>query len=141
VGVLIDTSVLIALERGSEEVRERLAAEPEESAAVSAVTASELLHGVHRADSAVRRGGREDLVEAILATARVLPFDLEVARVHARLWADLAARGEVIGPHDMLIAATALHHRLRVLTHDLRHFGRVEGLAIERVGTAIDSGS
>ena len=68
---------------------------------LSAITASELLHGVHRADGAVRRGRREAFVETILTYLPVLPFTLDIARVHARLWADLQAQGEMIGSHDL----------------------------------------
>jgi len=51
--------------------------------AISAVTASELLHGVHRV-SAAKRGSTEAFVEGLLERLPVLPFDLISARVHAR---------------------------------------------------------
>src|SRR5947209_3955249 len=61
VAYLIDTSIFIAVERSggalSDLLKELGADEP---VALSAITASELLHGVHRADSAVRRGRREE---------------------------------------------------------------------------------
>ncbi|MFL6203309.1 MAG: type II toxin-antitoxin system VapC family toxin [Thermoanaerobaculia bacterium] len=128
--LLIDTSVFIAVERSGqapESLLERLGAEP---VSLSAMTASELLHGVHRADGAVRRGRRERFVERLLLTIPVLPFTLEVARIHSRLWADLQKRGEMIGAHDLVIAATALTHDMTVLTGDQRHFGRIETLKV-----------
>ena len=127
--VLIDTSVFVAIERGG---AERLTLDDirDEDAMVSAVTASELLHGVHRAESAIRRGRREAYVEKVLGSMPILPFDLAVARVHARLWADLSRRGETIGAHDLQIAATALLHRLPLLTHNLRDFRRVPDLRV-----------
>jgi tRNA(fMet)-specific endonuclease VapC len=103
----------------------------EQEVALSAITASELLHGVHRADGAQRRGRREAFVAKILATLPVLSVDLDVARVHARIWADLARRGGGIGMHDLLIAATAVQHELTVATRNARDFERVEGLAFE----------
>jgi predicted nucleic acid-binding protein len=60
----------------------------------------------------------------------VLPVTLEVARFHSRLWAGLQQRGEIIAPHDLLIAATALAHNLTLITDNHRHFGRIEGLKI-----------
>lgn len=98
--------------------------------ALAAITASELLHGVHRADGAVRRGRRETFVEAILHDLPILPFTLETARVHSRLWADLRARGESIGAHDLIIASTALSHGLTLVTADQRHFGRIHELSL-----------
>lgn len=60
----------------------------------------------------------------------VLPFGLPEARRHAELWADLAERGMLIDPHDMLIAATALASGLDVATLNVRHFSRVPGLRL-----------
>lgn len=128
--LLIDSSVFIAIERSGqapESLLERLGDEP---VALSAITASELLHGVHRADGAIRRGRRERFVERLLLAIPVIPFTLEVARTHSRLWADLQKRGDIIGAHDLVIAATALAHDMTVLTGDQRHFGRIDTLKV-----------
>jgi tRNA(fMet)-specific endonuclease VapC len=133
VGFLIDTSVFVSLERRRESLGRRLAELAGHTpVAIAAITASELLHGVHRADGAVRRGAREVLVEQILGGLEVVPFDLPIARMHARLWADLAMRGAAIGAHDMLIAATALVRSDAVLTANVREFERVAGLSVVR---------
>jgi len=128
---LIDTSVFVAMERGLLDLAAIEAHSGPVEMSLSAITASELLHGVHRADSARRRTTRGQLVEGILARFPVLPIDLQVARVHATLWADLRARGTSIGAHDLLIAATALAHGLRIVTRNVRDFERIEGLALE----------
>ena len=62
----------------------------------------------------------------------VLPFDLLVARVHARVSAQLLDAGRLIGAHDLLIAATALAHGYAVLTQNLRDFRRVPGLDVRQ---------
>ena len=128
--LLIDSSVFIALERRAESLASLLNRFGDRPVALSAVTASELLHGVHRADGAVRRGRREAFVEAILQELPILPFTLDIARVHSRLWADLLARGEMIGLHDLLIAATALTHGLTLVSGDQRHFGKIADLKL-----------
>ena len=64
----------------------------------------------------------------MLEALEVLPFDLLVARTHARIWARLAAAGTTVGQHDLQIAATALAHGYRVATGDERSFPRVPGL-------------
>lgn len=137
-GTLLDTTVFIELERairglppGSAmaEVTARLEGqlEPDEEVGIAAITASELLHGVHRA-TPVHRVRREAFVEAVLAAFPPLPFDLLAARAHARLWAGLAAAGLDVGAHDRLVAATAITAGWRVGTANLRHFGRIAGL-------------
>ncbi len=126
--LLIDSSIFIAIERAGNMPPDFPKGLQGETVALAAITASELLHGVHRADSAVRRDRRQRFVEAILSSFRVLPFDLNVARVHSGLWADLQRRGSMIGSHDLLIAATAMTHDFTLLTRDRRDFGRIEGL-------------
>lgn len=129
-GLLIDTSVFVALERRRGEDLGFDPAIVQQESYLSAVTASELLHGVHRARTAAQRARRERFVETILGALPVLPVDLVVARTHARLWADLAMRGVAIGAHDLWIAATALAHDLGVLTANRREFERIEDLEI-----------
>lgn len=137
-GVIVDTSVLIAAERGTFDMAAYLEALGEESVALGAISASELLHGVERARAAVR-AARSSFVEGVLANVPVLPFGLAEARVHARLWAVFAAEGRMIGPHDLQIAATAVATGSTVATLNAAEFRRVPGLnlaAVERFTTA-----
>jgi tRNA(fMet)-specific endonuclease VapC len=140
VGTVLDTTVFVDLERQARATRradlgvllsERLAAAvgEDEEVAIATITASELLHGVHRA-SAEHRGRREAFVETVLSVIPALPFDLLTARVHARLWADLAAAGSDVGGHDRIVAATAISSGWSVATSNLRHFHRIPGLQV-----------
>lgn len=122
-GILFDTSYLIDVERRASTLRES------EEAAVAAITVSELLHGVLRADAA-HRAGRQALVEAILGSVEVVPFDDRIARVHADLWASLEKVGRPLGAHDLLIAATAISLGWPLATLDDRAFARVPGLSV-----------
>ena len=54
----------------------------------------------------------------------------QVARIHASVWATLAAKGEAVGAHDRWIAATALAHGFDLATDDARSFRRIPGLNI-----------
>ena len=129
---LIDSSLFIALERRGQGLAALAAVVPDEPIAMAAITASELLAGVFRANTPERRFRRETFVEAILRQIPILPFDLSVARVHAQIYAELASRGQIIGAHDLLIAATALTHHYAVLTDNVREFGRVPGLIVRQ---------
>jgi tRNA(fMet)-specific endonuclease VapC len=126
---LIDSSVLIAAERGTLDLKQLLPGQKDELV-LSAITASELLHGIYRAGREEIRKRREALVEELLATFAVLPFDLDVARVHAAVWAQLAARGVAVGAHDLLIGATALAHGAALATRDLRSFRKIPNLKV-----------
>ncbi len=127
-GLIIDTGVFIQIERSGVGPATLLDSVGDQPIFLAAISASELLHGVHRANTAIRRGRRGRFVESIFDQVPILPFDLEVARIHSRIWADLASRGQMIGAHDLLIAATALFHQHTVVTSNAREFDRVEGL-------------
>lgn len=81
--------------------------------------------GVHRPDNESRRARRSAFVEVIVGGLYVLDFTPEVARVHAELYADLTARGEMIGAHGLIIAATARFHDMSLLTDNVAEFSRV----------------
>jgi len=131
VGTLIDSSVIVAGERGDVDLDECFAARSDEDFAIAAITASELLHGVHRA-SRRHRPRREAFVEGILARLPVIAFDVVVARIHAQLWATLAGRGSAVGAHDLLIGATAVSLGYTVATRDRRSFPRIPGVTVQR---------
>ncbi len=124
-GVLIDTSLLVAIERGDASIDEA----GEGSKAISVITVSELLHGVYRADPA-RRTRRRLVVERMLASFDPLPIDEEIARVHAEVGAALAEQGAAVGGNELWIGATALVHELEVATRDRRSFARIPGLRL-----------
>jgi len=128
-GQLVDTSVWVSFERRGRPIQTLIEAYPEESVVISAITVSELLAGVLLADSSERRHERE-LVEAIFKAESVEPFDLGAARVRARLWTELTSARQMIGSHDLIIAATALAFGHAVVTLNARDFGRVTGLIV-----------
>jgi tRNA(fMet)-specific endonuclease VapC len=130
VGTLIDSSVLIAAERRTLDLDEALGAQGDEIVGIAAITASELLHGVHRAATVSQRRQRETFVERLLAALPVFPFDLVTARIHGSLWASLAAKGTSVGAHDLLIAATAIALGYRLTTRDRRGFTKIPGLEV-----------
>lgn len=124
-GVLLDTSVLVQRERAG-----GMHLEPDDEVAISAITASELLHGVHRAATPEQATRRDAFVARVLSTIPVVAFDTNVARVHARVWAQLASAGTVIGPHDLIIAATALARDWELATLNVHEFARVPGVRL-----------
>jgi tRNA(fMet)-specific endonuclease VapC len=127
VAVLIDTSVLVEAERRGKALSEALG---KRDRAISVITASELLHGVHRARSNAVRAQRAAFVERLLVSIEPIPITIAVARAHAEIWAELESNGNLIGAHDLWIAATALSHGLDVATTNARDFKRVPGLTV-----------
>lgn len=131
-GVIFDTSVLIAIERGLFQIEKLVEGREGEKFGISVITVSELLHGVYRADSEKRRLKREAFVEKIIETFPIYVFDLSAARIYARVWATLAKKGINIGAHDLIIAATAVSLGFSVVTSDLRDYSKIKGLKVEK---------
>lgn len=127
-GMLIDTDVLILVDRGQMAL-DLACFKAEGMAYISVITASELLVGVHRAQDPGVRTRRTAFVESLLAALPALPVDLETARVHAQLLAQLSSH-ETIGAHDALIGATALRYGYAVLTRNVKDFKKLAGLRV-----------
>lgn len=131
-GIIFDTSVLIALERGAHGLEKLAAGRESEPFGISVVTVSELLHGVYRADSEKRRLTRGAFVEKIIQTFPLYPFDLSAARIYAKLWANLAKKGVTIGAHDLMIASTAIALGFSVVTAD-DDYSKIKEVSVEKL--------
>ena len=130
-GILIDSSVLIAIERKGTKVSSYVKGREEEKMFISVVSASELLHGVNRAKDPATKARRHAFVEAVLSAFPVLEIDLAIARSHAQLWGAMEADGIMIGLHDSWLAATCLVYELSIVTGNVNEFSRVPGLRVE----------
>ena len=102
---------------------------PREEQFASAVSVGELFRGAYR--SPARERHLRNVRERVLPAVTVLPFDAEVAQIFGELSARLEGAGQRLA--DVQIAATAVRHRLVLVTGNVRHFGRVPGLELERV--------
>jgi len=128
-GLMVDTNVFIRFEKSGNPL-DLSEWDSSQRVYLSAIVVSELLLGVHRANTEERRQRRSAFVEAIIAGVGVLEFNLAVARVHAEIQAELTKKGQPIGAHDLIIAATALYHNLSLLTDNVDEFARVSGLRV-----------
>jgi tRNA(fMet)-specific endonuclease VapC len=130
-GLLIDTNILIACEKGSLSLESKISEQGDDVVFLSVISASELLHGVHRAADEHIRNRRLSFVEALLNGVEILDINLATARIHAELWSDLSVRGQMIGPHDLWLAASALANNCVLVTRNVREFDRIPGLKVK----------
>lgn len=124
---MLDTCVFVHAERSNTDFKQFA---EDADLFISSITVSELLVGAHSANTDARRVKRSAFVEAIITKIPVLDFTAETARVHAELYAILSQQGRLIGPHDLIIAATALAHGHSVVTANHHEFNRVPGLKV-----------
>ncbi len=74
---------------------------------------------------------RERAILEFLSSLTVLDFELDAALDASRIGRDLAHKGEMIHPMDLFIGATVLHYNLTLMTRNIQHFERIEGLRVE----------
>jgi tRNA(fMet)-specific endonuclease VapC len=133
-GLILDSSVLIAAERDAKPVSELLAKlereQGETEIALSSITVIELEHGLHRANTAEVARKRREYLDVVFAAIPVEPFTKEMAQIAAKIDAQGKQTGRVIPFPDLLVGATAVHLRYAVGTRNLRHFRMIPGLNV-----------
>ena len=126
---LLDTNTWIyALKGQPTTLVTRLGAVDPDSVAFCSVIKAELLHGAYRYGNQERR---LDLLHALFSRHQSFPFDDRSAEIYGRIRYELEIQGQVIGPMDLLIAATALANSLILVTHNTAKFARISGLLLE----------
>jgi tRNA(fMet)-specific endonuclease VapC len=134
VGVVLDTSALIELERSLD--RETPPPFPEhETAVIPAIVWAEALIGARLADSPAWAARRRAHLEALRSQAEIEPFTEEAAEHYADIYAELSRHGALIPQNDIAVAATGrlLGYAVLVGPHDEEHFRRVPGLVVHVV--------
>lgn len=124
--VLLDTCVISEIRRPNANPRVVNAVEGIDESAIylSAITIGEIVRGIERLESGRRRSGLEVWLEEIERNwnKRILPIDSAVARIWGEVSARLARSGIVVTDADGLIAASAIHYEIPVMTRNVRHF-------------------
>ena len=125
--LILDSNTISYYFRGDPQVVPRLQALPPVDLCVPAIVEYELRYGLMRVPQEAAAPRLAALAQ-LLRPMQLLPFDSECAAHAARIRAALEAAGTPIGPHDTLIAATALRHQATLVTRNVREFSRVPGL-------------
>jgi tRNA(fMet)-specific endonuclease VapC len=127
--VCLDTNTCVYFLKGTyrsilEEFRKR---KPEEIKIPSMVKA-ELLLGVEKS---AQKEKNLELVNKFLEPFGIISFDSQATEVYANIRASLEKKGKLIGPNDLIIAATTLAHKGILVTHNTKEFKQVSGLHLE----------
>lgn len=125
---LLDTDILIYSLKGHGVVCENLRAHRVDPLAVSVVSLLELYYGAHKSRNVESNLAK---VRSIEAAFQVIPLAPESAATFGSLRAGMEAKGLRLDDFDLCLAATSLAHNLVLVTNNVRHFRRVEGLRLE----------
>ncbi|WP_298428583.1 PIN domain-containing protein [Ottowia sp.] len=126
---VLDTNTISYYFRGEPQVVQRLQAQRPAEIGVPAIVVYELRYGLARLPPEAA-APRTAALNAFLRAVQTLPFDAACAEQAATLRAALEAQGQPIGPHDTLIAATAIAQQAPLVTRNVREFARVAGLRV-----------
>ncbi len=133
-GLILDSSVLIAAERQGRNARQMLTAiartAGETEVALSVVTLIELAHGAARADTAERKAKREQFVHELLMALPIHPVTVPIALRAGHIDGENQAKGVRLPLADLLIGVTALELGYSIATGNLRHFQRIPDLSV-----------
>src|SRR6267378_510604 len=133
-GLILDSSVVIAAERRGDNVAQMLkqiiAATGDQRAVLSSVGLTELVHGIYRAQTAEARSRRDSFIRELLNDVEVYPYTKETALLAGKIDGEQRARGVTIPFGDLLIGATAVEVGYSMLTVNVRHFRLIPDLTI-----------
>ncbi len=132
-GLVIDTSAAVAVERAGGGWQQLVESCGDEPVALPASVYAELLVGVAMADSPRRARQRRAGLDALASAVEIVDFGPAVAERWAGLFSDLVRKGQRVPSNDMAVAATALHLGFGVLVGptDEHHFRTVPELRVE----------
>ena len=133
-GLVLDSSVVIAAERRGDNVTQMLkqivAATGDQRAVLSSVGLTELVHGIYRAQTAQARSRRDSFIRELLNDLEVYAYTKETALLAGKIDGEQQSRGIIIPFGDLLIGATALEVGYSMLTVNVRHFRLIPGLTV-----------
>jgi tRNA(fMet)-specific endonuclease VapC len=133
-GLVLDSSVIIAAERKRQTVEEFLngfrQSFGEVEVSISAVTVAELAHGVARALTPEARGRRRAFLDELKKHVPVQPVTDDSGELARKLSGEQAAQGVKLPIDDLLIGVAAIEQNYAVATLNRRHFERIPGVIV-----------
>jgi len=132
VGLIIDSSAIVTLEREGREWTELLSAHANEPVALPAIVWAELLVGVRLAKSVRVAAQRRAKLEQLRLHLPILDFTAKIAEVYADIFSECSRSGTMVPQNDMAVAATArsLGYGVLVSKRDEKHFRSVKKLRV-----------
>ncbi|GAB62193.1 MAG: type II toxin-antitoxin system VapC family toxin [Candidatus Jettenia sp.] len=128
---LIDTDWIIDHFRGVELITKKLENIAPQGVAISIISLAEIYEGIFTSKEPAK--SQQLLDEFLAPDLKVLSINEDICRAFGRERTKLRKKKQLIGDLDLLIASTALHYNLTILTNNLKHFEKVEGLKISSI--------
>ncbi|MCD4817344.1 MAG: type II toxin-antitoxin system VapC family toxin [Candidatus Cloacimonetes bacterium] len=126
---LLDTNVCISILKGKNRyLLKRIENLQNYEISIPVIVKYELYFGVFKSK---RIQHNQNKLEDFLKAFEIISFNDEMAVIAGRIRADLSSKGNIIGPYDLLIAATAIESNRILVTHNTKEFIRVNNLQLD----------
>jgi len=126
-GYLLDTNICIFYIRGKHALNKKIATVGFDNCYISEITLAELKYG---AECSNKKAENKVLIEEFAKEINTLPV-FDCFDIYASEKVKLRKAGNLIDDFDLLIASTALSNQLILVTDNIKHFDRIEGISIE----------
>jgi len=126
---LLDTNICIYAIKGKyPQITDRINSCFPNDIKISAITISELAYGCSKSKFPEQNNAA---MREFLSPFEVINFDIYDAAVYGNIRADLEAKGQIIGPYDMQLAAQAISRDYILITNNVKEFERIDALKID----------
>ena len=95
---------------------------------IPSIVKAELLFGALKSE---QRSRNHDVLERFLDPFEIIPFSDVCAEAYSKIRLDLESKGQMIGPNDIIIAATVFAHHGILVTNNVREYSRILNLKIQ----------
>lgn len=127
--VVIDSDILIYFLKGQQEIVDKLSAHPIENIFTTRINVTELLYGAFNSAKVAQNMAK---ISAFLANFHILEFDEKASMKFAQEKARLKKNGDLIADMDLMIASITVANGFALVSNNLKHFDRIDGLKVER---------
>ena len=124
---LLDTDTIIYSLKGHEVVKKNLQRHIEDPMKISIITLMELYYGAHKSEKVAGNLAKVKRLETVFD---IIPTGKESAEIFGILKATLEKICTRLDDFDLIIASCAMAHNLTLVTNNIRHFKRIEGLKL-----------
>ena len=124
---LLDTDTVVYILKGNEMVKQNLQRHPNDPIKLCVITLMELYYGAYKSQKVTSNLAKVRTLENIL---EILPLDLEVVEIFGMEKVKLERHGTPLDDFDLLLGCCALAHNLTLVTNNVRHFKKIDGLKV-----------
>lgn len=124
---LLDTDTVIFNLKGNDTVQKNLHEHLNDPIKISVMTCMELYYGAYKSQKVASNIAK---IKNLEQSIEVIPIGLETADIFGMLKSQLESQGSRLDDFDLSIAACALAHNLTLVTNNIDHFKRIDGLKL-----------